>query len=604
MSDVPRKKANHLAVFKRRTKNEDNDELSRSFIIGARKTGRLNLSSRGLSTVPDRIWSINELTEEELRNLHVELDYEPLEERWWEQEPLKMLDLSFNSLTVIDDKIQLLTELNTLDLHNNLLEELPPEIGSLRQLRVINLSDNKLKSLPNRLYMLEELCKLYLKSNQISTLEAEIGNLIMLTQMDLSCNSLSELPIGLGYLVRLETLNLCHNMIKELPPDVTSMRSLKTLDVSFNQLETLPPLGELRKVERIMFQSNNLQEFPDISGCSALTVLHLDNNNIPEIDPQRLEGTGHLKTLTMQNNKIEVIPEEIVKLINLEVFDLSHNNISFIPFCIGILPNLKQFVIEGNSIKNVRGDIIRCGTHRILSHIRQTVDNNPSINTRELFQPSASNSIHPDKYVMKHTKLLSLTGQNLLEISEEVLENAAEASVTTVDLSRNRLSELPDKMSIIATVTDLKLTSNHLASLPEWIGEKYTCLQVLDLSKNHLHSLPSSIGCLAYLRDIDLSFNRFTELPEAIYDVACLECLIANDNQIRKIDVPLLEKLKRLAVLNLTNNNIAHVPPELGNLKHLRNLLLSGNCFKYPRQAILMKDTEEILSYLRNLIPQ
>lgn len=53
------------------------------------------------------------------------------------------------------------------------------------------------------------------------------------------------------------------------------------LDVSFNQLETLPPLGELRKVERIMFQSNNLQEFPDISGCSALTVLHLDNNNIP-----------------------------------------------------------------------------------------------------------------------------------------------------------------------------------------------------------------------------------------------------------------------------------------------------------------------------------
>lgn len=35
-----------------------------------------------------------------------------------------------------------------------------------------------------------------------------------------------------------------------------------------------------------------------------------------------------------------------------------------------------------------------------------------------------------------------------------------------------------------------------------------------------------------------------------------------------------------------------------------RNLSLPGNCFKYPRQAILMKDTEEILSYLRNLIPR
>jgi len=65
-------------------------------------------------------------------------------------------------------------------------------------------------------------------------------------------------------------------------------------------------------------------------------------------------------------------------------------------------------------------------------------------------------------------------------------------------------------------------------------------------------------------------FCRFTELPEAIYNVVSLESLIANDNLIVKIDVPLLEKLKKLAVLNLTNNNIAHVPPELGNLKNLR----------------------------------
>lgn len=58
-------------------------------------------------------------------------------------------------------------------------------------------------------------------------------------------------------------------------------------------------------------------------------LFHQDNNFLlQEIDPQRLEAIGHLKKLTLQNNKIEVIPEEIIKLINLEVFDLSHNNIS------------------------------------------------------------------------------------------------------------------------------------------------------------------------------------------------------------------------------------------------------------------------------------
>ncbi|KAL6444718.1 hypothetical protein ACFW04_002054 [Cataglyphis niger] len=595
MSGV-KKKSNHLAVFKQRTKNDDNAELSKSIIIRARKTGQLNLSSKGLSTVPDRVWNINDLTEEELRDLHFELDYEHKEERWWEQEPLRVLDLSSNSLTVIDDKIGFLTELNNLNLHNNLLEELPSEIGSLHKLKVLNISDNKLKNLPPQFYMLEELCELYIKNNHISILDSKIGNLIMLTCMDLSYNNLSKLPIGMGYLVRLITLNLSHNMIKELPPDITNMRSLKILDMSFNQMEILPPLGELRKAEKIMLQSNNLKKFPDISGCSALTVLHLDNNNILEIDSQCLETAGYLKKLTLQNNKIEVIPEEIIKLINLEVLDLSHNNISLyvsyiyflffelfyifklfvineliyfyrVPFCIGILPNLKQFAIKGNNIKNIRADIIQCGTPRILTHIRQITDST-NINTRGLLQSSTNVSIYPDKYMMKNTKLLSLAGQNLLDLPEEVLENAIEASITTIDLSRNKLSELSDKMSVVTTVIDLKLTSNHLTHLPEWIGEK------------------------------------FTDIPEAIYDVVSLESLIANDNVIATIDVSSLEKLKKLAILNLANNNIAHVPPELGNLKNLRNISLSGNCFKYPRQAILMKDTEYILSYLRNLIPQ
>ncbi|EFN80907.1 Leucine-rich repeat-containing protein 40 [Harpegnathos saltator] len=224
MSGV-KKKANHLAVFKQRTKNDDDAELSKSAIISARKTGRLNLSSRGLSSVPDRVWSINELTEEELRNLHFELDYEHKEERWWEQEPLRALDLSSNSLTAIDNRMRFLTGLNTLDLHNNVLEELPVAIGSLRELKVLNLSDNKLECLPAQFYTLEELCELYLKNNYINMLEPEIGNLIMLTHLDLSYNNLSDLPIGMGYMVRLVTLNLCHNMIKELPPDMTNMRS-------------------------------------------------------------------------------------------------------------------------------------------------------------------------------------------------------------------------------------------------------------------------------------------------------------------------------------------------------------------------------------------
>ena len=536
-----------------------------------------------------------------MNELRFELDYAHKDERWWEQEPLKLLDLSHNSLTTIDPKLECLTELTTLLLQNNLLEDLPPELGSLSKLEILNASSNKLQKLPRQFYKLTELRELCLKNNGLKEVDPAIGDLIMLTCLDLSCNNLSELPPEMGYLVRLTSLDISHNMLKELLPDLTSMRALQKLDAGYNQLEILPPLGELRKVETIILRANKLTTFPQISGCTLLRVLHLADNNITEIDMSCLEGVGQLKTLTLGNNKIDAIPEEIIKLVNLEIFDLSYNGLTIVPSYIGIMPNLKQFVIDGNEVQNVRSDIIRCGTPRILKHIRQSVDST-NLNTNEYVISVANSNTYPDRYTMQSTKLLSLAGQNLGELPQQVLEEACIADVSTVDLSRNKLAALPDQLSIIARVGDLKLTSNQLTCIPEWIGEKYQYLQALDLSKNLLDSLPSSLGLLKYLREINVSFNRYEELPESICEVESLEILIANDNSISNVDVSSLQKLQKLATLNLSNNNIGYVPPELGNMKHLRTLCLSGNCFKQPRQAILVKSTEEILAYLRDRI--
>lgn len=514
-----------------------------------------------------------------------------------------MLDLSCNSLKAIDSKIECLTELTTLYLHNNLLEDLPIEIGNLKKLEILNLSNNKLEKLPHEFYKLIELRQLSLKNNNIKQLDPAFGDFIMLTYLDLSYNNLTELPIGMGYLVRLISLDLNHNILKELPPDLTNMRALQKLNASYNDLEILPPLGELRKVETVMLQTNKLTTFPDMSGCIQLRILHLADNNITEIDMSCLEGVGQLKTLTLGNNQIESIPEEIIKLVYLEIFDLSYNKITLIPEHIGLMPNIKQLIIDGNDIKNIRTDIIRCGTSRILKYIQQGLKST-NLDSKKHVTLNTSTNIYPDRYTMHSTKLLSLAGQNLTEIPQEVLENACKADVGTVDLSRNNFSTLPDELHIITKVADLKLTSNQLTHISEWICEKYKYLQILDLSKNYLESLPSNIGLLKYLQELNISFNRYKEIPESVYDVSSLEILIANDNLITNIDILSLQKLQKLTILNLANNNIGYIPPELGNLKNLRNLSLSGNCFKQPRQAILMKSTEEILAYLRNRIPQ
>ncbi|XP_063990186.1 leucine-rich repeat-containing protein 40-like [Diachasmimorpha longicaudata] len=600
MSVERKMKVNHRALFKPRCKNDDDDELSERIIIDARRSGELNLAGKGLATVPQRIWTINQLSKGEVEELGRNLDFDDDKERWWEQEPLKKLNLSENSIKTIDSDIDHLSEIEELDFHDNLLEEVPKEIGALIKLRKFDISHNNLGKISKRFFTLENLKQLNLSHNNLADLDPAIGDLVMLESLNLSFNNLTTLPVGLGYLVRLCTFDVSHNLLVELPPDIMSMRVLKKLDANSNHLEVVPPLGEMRKLEALILHTNNLKNFPNITGCTALKELNLSNNSIDEIDMECLEDMGQLRSLLLAHNNIEVIPDDIIKLLNMERLDLSSNKLTLIPNFICIMPNLKHFIINGNEkIKNVRRDIVQCGTPRILKHLRQGFDSE-SLDVHS--SPSTGPVSAPDKYTMRNTKLLSLTAQHLHEVPDDVLEDAKIAGVTCIDISKNKLCQVPEKLSAITSVEDMKISCNQLASLPEWFGEPFKHLRYIDLSQNQLSALPKSIGELERLREINISCNRFTKIPESVCNIENLEILIMNDNHITDIDVTSLLKLRRLATLDLSNNDIGHVPPELGNMKNIRMLMLSGNYFKQPRHAILERGTEEILSYLRSRI--
>ena len=87
------------------------DEVSDSLLRQARKSGQLNISGRGLSKVPDKVWRINQELPSEART--VSLDN--TDERWWEQEELGKLILASNCLTEISAEIKQLPALTVLD---------------------------------------------------------------------------------------------------------------------------------------------------------------------------------------------------------------------------------------------------------------------------------------------------------------------------------------------------------------------------------------------------------------------------------------------------------------------------------------------------------
>lgn len=79
---------------------------------------------------------------------------------------------------------------------------------------------------------------------------------------------------------------------------------------------------------------------------------------------------------------------------------------------------------------------------------------------------------------------------------------------------------------------------------------------------------------LGFLIKIQTLRFRFEELPACLYELPLVEIIIAANNKINCVDVKGLEKLTMLAVLDLRNNSISHIPPELGLLTQLRYVVV------------------------------
>jgi Leucine-rich repeat (LRR) protein len=103
----------------------------------------------------------------------------------------------------------------------------------------------------------------------------------------------------------------------------------------------------------------------------------------------------------------------------------------------------------------------------------------------------------------------SLTGMNVLEKLikyDELNENERKKlrNVTSLNLRRKNLRELPESIGFLTNLKDLDLPENEFTKLPDSIGLLLK-LQHLNLRSNTLTSLPESIGNLSNLKELNLS---------------------------------------------------------------------------------------------------
>ncbi|KAH6941164.1 hypothetical protein HPB50_014463 [Hyalomma asiaticum] len=280
--------------------------------------------------------------------------------------------------------------------------------------------------------------------------------------------------------------------------------------------------------------------------------------------------------------------------------------------------DLTKLYLSANKLSSLSADIeklqaltiLERGTVHLLKWLQDRLGESPEGAAHKRLSGGASLNDGSDliesieKFALKTTHALELSKRSLNDVPEEIFKMAAECDANTIDLSKNALETVPKGLEAACPVmTELNLSFNKLTALPGFLCLA-TRLTFLDLRNNQLSDLPGEMSVLSNVRELNLSFNRFSRIPEVVTSWESLEILFASDNKIEELDMTRLQKLKQIAVLDLRNNSILQVPPELGNMRQLRNLQLEGNPFRNPRPAILSKGTQALLEFLRDRIPR
>ena len=189
-----------------------------------------------------------------------------------------------------------------------------------------------------------------------------------------------------------------------------------------------------------------------------------------------------------------------------------------------------------------------------------------------------------------------------MENSEHVLqiiEKAKENKSTKLDLSNQRLTEIPIQVFEIEHLEWLNLNNNNLNNLPESISH-LSNLNWLDLRNNHLKTIPKSISCLSNLVGLYLSNNELIILPESISDLYNLKGLDLGNNQLQTLPKS-ISNLTKLNNLDLRSNQFRNLPKYIIEIPNLAYIDLRNNPIEKVPLEVIYKGIEGIREYFRQL---
>lgn len=517
---------------------------------------------------------------------------------------LEYIDLSKNLIRSISDQaFQYLNDLRVLNLATNSISKQSDLNSNLLRnqinLDILDLSDNKINYFPYPLLDNQSnLKQLFLDYNFIDELTNEmLKNLVSLEELSISYNLIDELKDGMFYYNQnLKFISLAGNKISSVNDNVFigCSDNLLGLDISYNDLIDLPRLV----MPKLIILNLSLNQFKELSkdhfiNLPALMYLNISNSLSNEINilPSTIFNYNRkLEFLDLSNNQIDSIENGVFRNLSFTNINLSKNKLKELgQSTFEDLSNLKYLDLSNNQIAKIENEVFD-GLPKLKTLILSK--NKLSSFKSELFTTRTEverldlcsneiNYLYPNSlYIHRKLKFLSLCQNNLNYFPNEIVNSIS--TLEELDLSSNRLKSLDtENFSNLSKLKILKLNDNQLSSIGENVFHNLISLSKLDLSSNVLTDLDMNSFYNLLSLDLDLSNNQLSNLDEDLFNlekIAILHELNLSNNNLTNFPInPLRKQSTNLLSLDISSNQISHLPANTELLVNLKKLDISSN---------------------------
>jgi hypothetical protein len=176
--------------------------------------------------------------------------------------------------------------------------------------------------------------------------------------------------------------------------------------------------------------------------------------------------------------------------------------------------------------------------------------------------------------------------ENLTEFPSEILELAD--SLEVLDLSNNRLRQLPDSFRYLKNLKIVFFTNNQFEEFPSVLSQ---CpkLSIVSFKGNNLTTIAED-ALSPTIRWLILTHNALQALPESIGRLTKLQKLMLAGNRLTEFP-PTLANCQHLELIRFSSNQLAEFPKVLLTLPKLSWIAYAGNPFcqaQMPAMAQLM----------------